>query len=186
MFKKMMCKVIALLYRYALALDRRMYRIYISEKKVFSDMDEIEIYGKFFLNSKKIINGKKVKLWPGVHISGDNIKIGNNVQIGYGTILLACKGITIGSNTQIAAQCYIIDTNHGMKYGELMQSQPLESEAIEIGDDVWIGAQCTVLKGVKIGSHAVIAANSVVNKDVPPYAIVAGSPAKIIKSRING
>lgn len=42
-----------------------------------------------------------------------------------------------------------------------------------------------VLKGVKIGSHAVIAANSVVNKDVPPYAIVAGSPARIIKSRIN-
>ena len=56
----------------------------------------------------------------------------------------------------------------------------------KVGEDVWIGAQCTVLKGVKIGSHAVIAANSVVNKDVPPYAIVAGSPAKIIKSRING
>lgn len=64
-----------------------------------------------------------------------------------------------------------------------MQKQPLESSPIEIGEDVWIGAQCTVLKGVKIGSHAVVAANTVVNKDVPPYAIVAGSPAKIIKYR---
>lgn len=181
----MIYKAIALLYRYALALDRRMYRIYISNKNVFSDMDEMYIYGKIYLNSKRIINGKKVKLWPGVHISGNNIRIGNNVQIGYGTILFSCKGISIGSNTQIAAQCYIIDTNHGTKYGELMQNQPLESEPIEIGDDVWIGAQCTVLKGVKIGSHAVVAANSVVNKDVPPYSIVAGSLAKIIKSRVN-
>ena len=64
-----------------------------------------------------------------------------------------------------------------------MQKQPLESETIEKGEDVWIGAQCTVLKGVKIGSHVVVAANTVVNKDVPPYAIVAGSPAKIIRYR---
>lgn len=48
---------------------------------------------------------------------------------------------------------------------------------------MWIGAQVTVLKGVRIGSHAVVAANTVVNKDVPPYAIVAGSPAKIIRYR---
>lgn len=134
---------------------------------MFSDINGVEIYGKIYLHSKRINNGKNVKLWPGVEFSGDNITIGNNVQIGYGTILLACKGITIGSNTQIATQCYIIDTNHGTKFGELMQKQPLESEPIEIGEDVWIGAQCMVLKGVKIGSHAVIAANSVVNKDAP-------------------
>ena len=118
-----------------------------------------------------------------MYIFGDNIIIGDNVQIGYGTIIHSSKGVIIGSNTQIAAQCYIIDTNHGTERGELMQKQPLESETIEIGEDVWIGAQCTVLKGVRIGSHAVVAANTVVNKDVPPYAIVAGSPAKIIRYR---
>lgn len=87
MLKKMIYKAIALLYRYTLALDRRMYRIYISNKNVFCDMDEMCICGKIYLNlnSKRIINGKKVKLWPGVHISGNNIRIGNNVQIGYGT-----------------------------------------------------------------------------------------------------
>lgn len=114
------------------------------------------------------------------------IKIGDNVQIGYGTILFSFKGISIGSNSGIAAQCYIIDTNHGIqRIDEPWMNQPLESESIEIGEDVWIGTQCTILKGVKIGSHAVVAANSVVNKDVPPYAIVAGSPAKIIKYRKN-
>lgn len=143
----------------------------------------VNLRGKIHLYSKKIFVGKGVSLWPDVYFSGENIAIGNNVQIGYGTIIHSSKGVVIGSNTQIAAQCYIIDTNHGTAYGELMQEQPLQSEPIEIGEDVWIGAQCTVLKGVKIGSHAVVAANSVVNKDVPPYAIVAGSPAKILRFR---
>lgn len=74
MFKKMISKVVALLYRYALALDRRMYRMYISEKNVFSDINDVSIYGKIHLKSKKIIHGKNLKLWPGVDISGDNIK----------------------------------------------------------------------------------------------------------------
>lgn len=54
---------------------------------------------------------------------------------------------------------------------------------IEIGSDVWLGAQCTVVAGVRIGSGAVVAASSVVTKDVPPYAIVAGNPARIVRSR---
>ena len=143
----------------------------------------VNLRGHIYLYSTKIQVGKDVSIWPNVYFSGDNIVIGDNVQIGYGTIIHSSKGVVIGSNTQIAAQCYMIDTNHGTERGELMQKQPLESETIEIGEDVWIGAQCTVLKGVKIGSHVVVAANTVVNKDVPPYAIVAGSPAKIIRYR---
>ena len=54
---------------------------------------------------------------------------------------------------------------------------------IEIGSDVWLGAQCTVVAGVRIGSGAVVAANCVVTKDVPPYAIVAGNPGRIVRSR---
>lgn len=182
MLKKIIQKFIAKLYHYALAIDRRMYRLYIADKQVFSNIGG-DLRGKIHLYSKKISVGESVSLWPNVYFSGENITIGNDVQIGYGTIIHSSKGVIIGSNTQIAAQCYIIDTNHGTAYGELMQKQPLQSSPIEIGEDVWIGAQCTVLKGVKIGSHAVIAANSVVNKDVPPYAIVAGSPAKILRFR---
>lgn len=183
MFKKIIQKFIAKLYHYVLAIDRRMYGLYIADKQVFNNARGVNLHGKIHLYSKKISIGEGVSLWPDVYFSGENIVIGNNVQIGYGTIIHSSKGVIIGSNTQIAAQCYIIDTNHGTAYGELMQKQPLQSEPIEIGEDVWIGAQCSVLKGVKIGSHAVVAANSVVNKDVPPYAIVAGSPAKILRFR---
>ncbi|QVY67531.1 CatB-related O-acetyltransferase [Polaribacter sp. Q13] len=56
---------------------------------------------------------------------------------------------------------------------------------IQVGNDVWIGAHSVILSGVKIGNGAIIGSNSVVNKDVPPYAIVAGSPAKIIKYRFD-
>lgn len=183
MFKKIAIKIIAKIYHYAIACDRRMYRMYITDKHVFSNMGGVNLLGKIYLFSKCIENGRDLSIWPNVYFSGDNISIGDNVQIGYGTIIHSSKGVSIGPNTQIAAQCYIIDTNHGTSLGSLMQKQPLESSPIEIGEDVWIGAQCTVLKGVKIGSHAVVAANTVVNKDVPPYAIVAGSPAKIIKYR---
>ena len=143
----------------------------------------VNLRGKIFLFSKHVETGYNVSLWPDVYLSGDKITIGDNVQIGYGTIIHCSKAVNIGSNTQIAAQCYIIDANHGTNLGELMQKQPLDSAPINIGSDVWIGAQCVILKGVTIGDHAVIAANTVVNKDVPPYAIVAGSPAKIIKYR---
>lgn len=184
MFKKVLNKLIAKLYHYILAIDYRFYRIYIAEKQVFSNIDNVTIRGRIYLYSKNIKVGKNVSLWPGVYLSGDNITIGDNVVIGYNTIIHSSKCVKIGSNTQIAAQCYIIDANHGTSINGLMQQQPLESETIEIGDDVWIGAQCTILKGVKIGSHAVVAANSVVNRDVPPYAIVAGVPAKIKNTEV--
>jgi acetyltransferase-like isoleucine patch superfamily enzyme len=60
-----------------------------------------------------------------------------------------------------------------------------EYRPIEIGNDVWIGARAIILDGVRIGDGAVIAANAVVTKDVPPYAIVGGTPAKIIKFRLD-
>ena len=64
-----------------------------------------------------------------------------------------------------------------------MSKQKNIEEAVVIGDDVWIGANCTITKGVKIGNGVIIAANSCVNKDVPNYAIVGGVPAKLIKLR---
>lgn len=185
MLKKTMNKAVAKLYHYLLAVNRRMYAIYIAESGVFSNgLGGVNLRGKIFLFCKRVVTGKNVSLWPGVYFCGEGIIIiGDNVQIGYGTIIHSSKSVSIGSNTQIAAQCYIIDADHGTALGELMQKQPLKSAPINIGEDVWIGTQCTILKGVTIGDHAVVAANSVVNKDVPPYAIVAGSPAKIIKYR---
>ena len=68
-------------------------------------------------------------------------------------------------------------------FGEAVENDVESKSKISIGSDVWVGTQCCVLSGVSIGHGAVIASNSVVAGDIPPYAIVGGSPAKVIKYR---
>lgn len=124
-------------------------------------------------------------LFSGAYLWGTNINIGNRVQIGMNTVIFSKKGVTIGNNTSIAGQCYIIDTNHGTKDGQLIQDQADEvaEEGIVIGNDVWIAAQCMILKGAKINDGAVIGAQTLVNCEIPKNAIVVGTPAKIIGYR---
>ena len=78
---------------------------------------------------------------------------------------------------------YIVDSDHGIQRGELMNRQANQCRTIIIGDDVWPGAHSVILKGVKIEDGAVIAAGSVVREHVPSNAIVGGVPAKIIGER---
>ena len=78
----------------------------------------------------------------------------------------------------------IIADNHRFSDPDVpIRCQGCVSHGIEIGDDVWIGCAATILDGVRIGSHAVVAAGATVTKDVPPYGVVGGCPAKLIKSR---
>ena len=139
--------------------------------------------GKVYINAKNIKVGKNVTFYPGVYLWGNDIEIGDNVDIGIGTIIYSKNGIKIGNNTNIAGQCYIIDSNHGTKKGNLIREQADDAaqNGITIGDDVWIGAQCSILKGAQIDDGAVIGAQSLVNKHVPANAIMAGTPCKIIK-----
>jgi acetyltransferase-like isoleucine patch superfamily enzyme len=142
------------------------------------------VIGKVYIKNRNIFVGKNILIYPDVMFFGNGkIIIGDNVAIGNNTIIFSVKGVTIGSDTSIAAHCYIIDSNHGIMKNVLIREQSLESEEIIIGGDVWIGAGCKILKGVKIGYGAVIGAGTVVTKDIPPYAIVAGIPAKVIKYR---
>lgn len=91
--------------------------------------------------------------------------------------------ITFGANVLIGPKVIIWGRDHGMKRDTLMNKQPYTREPITIGNDVWIGACSIILKGVTIGDGAVVAAGSVVTKDVEPYTIVGGNPAKFIKNR---
>lgn len=93
-------------------------------------------------------------------------------------------GVFIGNDTMIAADCYIIDSNHGISKGQLIREQELDVERIEVGKDVWIGAGCHIIKGSCIEDGAVIGANSVVNSLIAPYSIAVGSPAREKKKRI--
>jgi len=125
------------------------------------------------------------------NFSGE-IKIGYATTLGYNNFLHG--DISIGKYTQIGADVAIHTTNHPTKYlstyihknlfnGEL--SQLKEIKQVTVGHDVWIGHNAIIVGAVTIGNGAVIASGSVVTKDVPPYAIVAGVPAKVIRKRFS-
>jgi acetyltransferase-like isoleucine patch superfamily enzyme len=115
--------------------------------------------------------------------AGGRIEIGDDVIINRGCVLVSYSHITIGSDTLIGEYVSIRDANHGTDIGLPIRLQPHSSSPILIGSDVWIGRGAIVLKGVTIGDGAIIAANSVVTRDVPPAAIVAGAPAKLLRYR---
>ncbi|MBP7556167.1 MAG: acyltransferase [Chitinophagaceae bacterium] len=109
--------------------------------------------------------------------------MGKRTTIGYHTFIFASEAIVIGDDCLIAPFVYIVDSNHGIDRSLKINQQPNETAPVKIGNDVWIASNVTILKGVTIGDGAVIAANSVVNKNVLPYEIVGGSPAKKIGER---
>ena len=131
--------------------------------------------------------GKKVILKEGNKLCSANskatIKIGDNTTLGYHTMIFSSKSIIIGSNCMIAPFCYLIDSNHQIKKDILLNQQPMIAKNIIIKDDVWLGTSVKVLQGVKINKGAVVAAGSIVNKDIPEYEIHAGIPAKKIGER---
>jgi acetyltransferase-like isoleucine patch superfamily enzyme len=92
--------------------------------------------------------------------------------------------VTMGDGVRIGAHTSILGFNHSMESGTPVFRQPLTSKGIEIGDDVWIGSHVVILDGVRVGSHAVLAASAVVTKDVPAGAVVGGNPARFIRWRV--
>lgn len=127
---------------------------------------------------------------------GGKIKIGDNCYIGRNTKIWSGELIDIGSDVLISHNVDIVDTNAHEKNAEervtrskeLLISKPwktkgsIETSPIKIGDKVWINFDVIILKGVTIGEGAIIAAGAIVTKDVAPYTMVAGVPAKYIKN----
>ena len=112
------------------------------------------------------------------------IVMGKNVFINHGCSLDGgSKGINIGNDTRIAHSCSIYAFNHGMRSNRPVWKQSPSSSGISIGADVWIGARSGITDGIQIGDHAVVGMGSIVTKNVPPWAIVAGNPARIIGDR---
>lgn len=120
------------------------------------------------------------------NLNNSFLKIGERCYIGEGNNIRAGGGtIEIGNDCLISQNITIVASNHTFQKGIQINKQPwsTESNFVKIGNDVWIGANSVILPGVIIADSAVIAAGSVVTKDVPRNAIVAGNPAKIIKYR---
>ncbi len=112
------------------------------------------------------------------------LQLGNHVSINHGVTMEGGNaGICIGRNTRIAAHCQLFAFNHGMAPDQNIREQAVTSEGINIGEDVWIGANVGIVDGVTIGDHAIIGMGSVVTQDVAAYAKVAGNPARVIGDR---
>lgn len=113
------------------------------------------------------------------------LEIGDSTYIGELNNIRAAGVTKIGRNCLISQGVSIIASNHSSHPGLPIQQQPWRKDrfGIIIEDDVWIGANATILPGVHIGSGAIIAAGAVVNHDVAPNTIVAGVPARFLKAR---
>ena len=113
-----------------------------------------------------------------------NISIGKNSSINEGVFLHALGGIEIGNGVRIAPQTTIHTYEHGFSDAtKPIYLQDYLVAKVVIEDEVWIGASVNINKGVTIGKGAVIGGGAVVTKDIPPYAVAVGNPAKVIKYR---
>jgi acetyltransferase-like isoleucine patch superfamily enzyme len=116
------------------------------------------------------------------------LKIGKHVFVGHNSAFIMAKSITIGDHTLIGGGVRVLDNDgHPLDRELRRRGEKVRAEDIEpvvIGQNVWIGAQSTILKGVTIGDNAVVATGSVVTKDVPANTLVAGVPARVVR-RLN-
>lgn len=139
----------------------------------------------FFLKLNGAVIGKRVVFYPRVWIApGRNLVVGDDVDFALDVLVDASGGVQIGDRTLIGHGTKIISTNHIIPpdRGSIF-SAGYDKKQIVIGTDVWIGANVLVLAGRTVGDGAVIAAGSIVTKDVEPYTVVGGNPAKLLRRR---
>jgi len=109
-----------------------------------------------------------------------DVLIGDRVRIGMSNVLIG--PVTIGNDVMLAQNIVLSGLNHGYEDINIVpHKQPVTKKKITLEDEVWIGANSVVVAGVTIGKHSVIAAGSVVTKNIPPYSVAVGNPARVIK-----
>lgn len=163
----------------------------------FTGANNIEIGSQSFIGrgscirtfkNRKILIGAKVWIEKGVIIitEADNccIEIGENTFVGPYTYMVGVGNITIGKHCLIAAHCDIAAVDHIFSDPtELIRKQGVTRQGIVIEDNCWLGCGVKVLDGVTIGEGSVIGAGAVVTKNIPPYSVAVGVPAKVIRNR---
>lgn len=159
----------------------------------FVDKSFVHLISSPFKKSLCMSCGKKVFIGKKCKFTWRNVAIGNNVSINSECFFMCTRAkIYIGDNVMFGPNVTIITGGHTInRIGEYMinitdqTKNPNEDRDVKICGDNWIGANAIILRGVTIGEGAIIGAGSVVTKDVEPYSIVAGNPARIIKYRFS-
>jgi len=137
----------------------------------------------------RVVLGQFVHLGDGTKLRAHEgtLRIGDKVVIGSDSRLNCHLDIEIGAATLIADWVYIADFDHNFAdLSRPIKDQGIAKSPVRIGPDVWLGTKSTVTRGVVIGAGSVVAAHAVVTKDVPPYAVVAGVPARVVRDRAAG
>jgi acetyltransferase-like isoleucine patch superfamily enzyme len=189
-------------YRKLLAADKmHVMRIALSYVRGFAWAHFLRLIGK------RITIGKSLRLFafPRLAYATGEISLGSNLTMGQVLIsvapnsrlsigqncfindysrIVSSYGCFIGNNVMIGELVSILDSDHALDQSEIpMTTQGFVGAPIVVEDDVWIGRGVAILKGVRIGKGAVIGANAVVNRDIPPYSIAVGVPARVVKMR---
>lgn len=124
------------------------------------------------------IHAGDLRLGPGVRLwahKGGILRLGDGTRLARGAEIIAWDRVELGRDCVIGWDSLIMDTDlHSLG------DRPLQNKPVIIGDRVWMGCRCIILKGVRIGEGAIISAGSIVTRDVPPYTRVAGLPAKVV------
>ena len=138
---------------------------------------------RYILKKLAKSSGENVNLDKNVWIlNWNNLTIGDNSGIGMNSRI---GSVDIGKNVMMAPDCIMLTKNHSYDRVDIPMNQQgyNEDKKIIIGDDVWIGQRVIILPGVKVGDGSIIGAGSIVTKNIEPYSIVAGNPARLIKIR---
>lgn len=115
--------------------------------------------------------------------SKGHLEIGKNLGVNSYSRIVTHEYIKIGDHVTIGQMVSILDHDHAYQMNNQgLQLNGYNTKPISIGNNVWIGDKCTILKGVNVGNNVIIGANTLVNKNIPDNSIVAGSPMKVIKS----
>jgi acetyltransferase-like isoleucine patch superfamily enzyme len=151
----------------------------------------IDRYCRLHASEAEIVLGKNNRVMKGAYVcsyvsnarKSEGIITGSGCWIGINANLQSGQGgLAIGNNVLIGPNAVISTGNHDYEKTELPAiEQEFYGKQIQIGDNVWIGSNAVVLGGVRIGEHSVVAAGAVVTKDVAPYTLVGGVPAKKIR-----
>ena len=143
-------------------------------------------------NPHAISIGKRVLIRKGARLEAVGVvaKCQPKITIGDGTAIQfyfhcgAAESVTIGKNVLIAGRVYITDHDHAFDDPEVppIVADKLVSKPVVIEDGAWLGEGCVILKGVTIGQRAIVGANAVVSRDVAPFTVVGGVPARVIRT----
>lgn len=164
-------------------MRKLLYRLKVNLLKLFIKTPLLKRFSNTWYRSLGI-KGKDYRVSSKITLVGSykNLELGNNTEINTGCFLLAKDKIIIGENSTLAYQATILTSaNPNGPYNKLVRLYPSIKKPVIIGENSWVGARATILPGIRIGNYSIIAAGSVVTKDVPDYTVVAGVPAKVIK-----